>query len=108
MVQKTVQAAVPDLQKHLAHLDAQAFEEEKQASLGEAGAEGENPEGEEDTLDIDAILRQSTEIQYSNEDLDAFWDSVIVETKPKGLKNTGSLSFDQAFKLGLAPEDNKD
>jgi hypothetical protein len=39
-------------------------------------------------------------------DIDAFWDTATTEDVKPELGNTDSLSYDQAAKLGLAPDEN--
>ena len=43
--------------------------------------------------------------QGESDDVDAFWDSATTEDVKPELGNTDSLSYDQASKLGLAPDE---
>lgn len=55
---------------------------------------------EPSAADFDAIFQQSSPLKA--EDVDAFWDSAS-EASGTGSSNPGSISYDQARQMGLAP-----
>jgi hypothetical protein len=53
------------------------------------------------TGDLEALFEGGDKVSG---DADAFWDEAATETS-KGIAQTGALSFEEAQKLGLAPDE---
>jgi CheY-like chemotaxis protein len=71
--------------------------EEVQAELFEL-----DPEDEDELMDI---LQAQQEV--ATDELDEYWDHAASEKESGEMQNPDSLSFDQAKKLGLTPEDDE-
>jgi CheY-like chemotaxis protein len=100
-----LQTAIPDLIVLLANMPLTvSFQDE---AVPDVELQSDHDDLEMQTVDLEEIIRQGGPQPFSSDVVDAFWDSAITEVKPKGLRNTGSLSFEQASRLGLAPEEKK-
>jgi CheY-like chemotaxis protein len=55
-------------------------------------------------VDFEALLSQSEE-ELKDKDVDAFWETLASQGQPGPAANPDALSYDQARKLGLAPEE---
>jgi DNA-binding response OmpR family regulator len=58
----------------------------------------------EDLPELDALFRKAAETQLSAEEVDAFW-APPVKSMDTGSLHADDLTYDQAEKLGLTPED---
>jgi CheY-like chemotaxis protein len=56
-----------------------------------------------DLADIDVLLQQLGQAEVG-EDVDAFWEQALERDEFTGMESGGALSYDQARRLGLAPE----
>jgi CheY-like chemotaxis protein len=54
---------------------------------------------------LGALLSQAPEDQVRSQELDSFWEAAAERAYREGLPRTGALTYDQARKLGLAPEE---
>lgn len=64
-------------------------------------------EGELEALlpELDAIFQQAESSKLKPQDADAFWESALSDSSEESLRTDG-LTYDQARRLGLAPDDN--
>jgi len=60
---------------------------------------------EEDILKIDAIFQEVDTNQPTAERVEAFWDTFADQEIDDGVQNPDVLTYKQALKLGLAPDD---
>lgn len=56
--------------------------------------------------DLEALLAQAMQLNLDHQDVNGFWENAVEQTDKAGPPRTGELSYDQARKLGLAPEDH--
>lgn len=75
-----------------------------EAQLVVAAVEPPSFEELKDLEQLEALFGKVTPDQHP-QDADAFWDSLTVEDEKPGPSSPDMLSFDQALKLGLMPED---
>ena len=54
---------------------------------------------------VDALFRQAVKAKIKSSDADAFWNSSGEESELDGSSNADALSYEQARKLGLAPDE---
>jgi hypothetical protein len=54
---------------------------------------------------LGALLSQAPESQNWVQEVDSFWEAAAEQAYHEGLPRTGSLSYEQARKLGLAPQE---
>lgn len=55
--------------------------------------------------ELDAIFQQAESNKGKSQDADAFWESALSDSSSESLRTDG-LTYDQARRLGLAPDDN--
>lgn len=72
---------------------------------GAAELEEETPPGEEDLKQLDDALQQVTQTRLGTRELDHFWEAVVDEKDAGVSPESGSLSYEQARRLGLTPEE---
>lgn len=96
---QTIQEAVSDLQESLAQMGVplQVEEEPRMPS-----PELEEVVEEEVGPDLEALFQQAASLQLSPEEVNAFWETPS-ESIDTGSLNADDLSYDQAQKLGLTP-----
>lgn len=63
------------------------------------------PPGEEDLKLLDDALQQVTQKRLGTQELDNFWEAVVDEKDAGVSPENGSLSYEQARRLGLTPEE---
>lgn len=56
---------------------------------------------------VDALFKQAVKTKIKTSDADAFWDSSGEKSEMDGSSNTDALTYEQARKLGLAPENGE-
>ena len=54
---------------------------------------------------LGALLNQAPEIQVHAQEVDSFWEAAAEQAYHEGLTRAGSLSYEQARKLGLTPKE---
>lgn len=54
---------------------------------------------------LGALLSQAPEVQKRAQDVDSFWEEAAEQAYHEGLPRAGSLSYEQARKLGLTPKE---
>jgi hypothetical protein len=54
---------------------------------------------------LGGLLSQAPESQNWAQEVDSFWEAAAEQAYHEGLPRTGSLSYEQARKLGLAPQE---
>jgi hypothetical protein len=54
--------------------------------------------------ELDAIFSQATQNSARQQDVDSFWDA-LTNTGSSEVSRADAISYDQARKLGLAPEE---
>jgi hypothetical protein len=72
-----------------------------------AAAPVDKPEEAEiasDASDLDEVFEQAAMIQLDEADVNTFWDDLINGDGSERVFRTGTLSYEQARKLGLAPD----
>ena len=57
-------------------------------------------------VDFEALLSQSEE-ELKDKDVDEFWDKLSLKGQPGPTENPDALSYDQARKLGLTPNEDQ-
>ncbi len=104
--------AVQDIQQVLASLGAEKLSEIAAPPM----AVVETIEKEEEPIEelspdelplLDDLFEKHTLKELTPDALDAFWDSAVDEQKNNGIINADTITFEQAQKLGLAPDENK-
>lgn len=103
-------AAVSDLTAILAGMGVtaslrEAAEHEPQA-FSSTGTEEPEVDREEVAQALEEIFGKVDTGQLQLKDVDRFWESVVEENESGSVINADALSYDQARKLGLAPEDS--
>jgi len=66
--------------------------------------EPESKLGAQSLVDFEALISHS-ENELKNQDADAFWETLSTQGQPGPAANADALSYDQARKLGLAPDE---
>lgn len=56
---------------------------------------------------VDALFGQASGEQVGQQDVDAFWDALVEQSRLDGSANADALTYEQARRLGLAPEDEQ-
>jgi CheY-like chemotaxis protein len=54
---------------------------------------------------VDALFGQASSDHFKQQDADAFWDTLTQQSELDGVSNADALNYEQAKRLGLAPED---
>jgi CheY-like chemotaxis protein len=54
---------------------------------------------------LGALLSQAPEVQVRSQEVDSFWEAAAEQAYHEGLTRAGSLSYEQARKLGLTPKE---
>jgi CheY-like chemotaxis protein len=54
---------------------------------------------------VDALFGQVSSDHFKQQDADAFWDTLAEQSELNGGSNADALNYEQAKRLGLAPED---
>lgn len=104
-IQTTLGVAIPELLEIADRTGLAArIQAERAVAVKDVGNTAEL-DGSNIDDEIDQILSQAAHVQIQQQTVDDFWESAIFESRPKGLKNTGALSYDQASKLGLTPDE---
>ncbi|RPI32665.1 MAG: response regulator [Chloroflexota bacterium] len=62
---------------------------------------------EEDINQVAALFGDLASKKLQPEDVDDFWDSAVDQTDPNDVGNARAISYDQARKLGLAPDEKE-
>ena len=63
-------------------------------------------EDEEEAPILDAIFDEAKKAA-DGQDIDAFWDALASGEEPDGMVSADALTYEQAQKLGLTPEDDE-
>jgi CheY-like chemotaxis protein/predicted regulator of Ras-like GTPase activity (Roadblock/LC7/MglB family) len=72
----------------------------------------EEPESEDEIFDedeapiLDAIF-EDAKVTADSQDIDAFWDALVSGEEPNSMVSADALTYEQARKLGLTPEDKE-
>ena len=90
------------LEGNLIHEDAQTVE------LGTLAPAKETEPDEKTRSELDLIFHQAEEEKSSEADADAFWDSAVEDNGLYIYDSQGRLTFEEARRLGLAPEEGKE
>jgi CheY-like chemotaxis protein len=54
---------------------------------------------------LGSLLSQAPDVQIRGQEVDTFWEAAAEQAYHEGLPRAGSLSYEQARKLGLAPQE---
>jgi CheY-like chemotaxis protein len=102
---RRITSAAGELQELLATLKAPP-EAAKEVStpVAEPIEEALGEPSPEDLAALDVLFSQDAEKKLQSTDLDAFWGSLAEEIKTPGGESEGILSYEEARKMGLAPE----
>jgi len=76
------------------------------ARLSEMEAEGEEARPE-DVEALEELFQQAAQLELGGQDVDQFWESLVTDSDADETFDTGSLSYDQARRLGLAPDEDE-
>ncbi len=97
-------SGVSDLHEILVNLGVNLESEEHPAPV-------DQPESEEDIEEeaprIDALFQKAEKVTPQLEDVDEFWDSVVEGDAAAEITSADALTYEQALRLGLAPEANE-
>lgn len=74
----------------------------------EIGAGHEDDSDHETHSELDALFQSTQGRQLDPEEVDDFWDNVIAGQESNAIPNPDVISFDQAKKLGLEPDEEDD
>ena len=70
------------------------------------GVEADQKTEEVDLSELDDAFHQVGEYRASTKELDAFWDSAAEQTGVEHSSESGSISYEQAQRLGIAPSED--
>lgn len=76
-----------------------------EASSGAAEIGEETPPREEDLRQLDDALQRVAQKRLNTQELNSFWEEVVDEKDAGISPESGALSYEQARRLGLTPED---
>lgn len=62
----------------------------------------------EEVLSLEEMFERKNVSQLNPDDLDDFWDTAAEQVSDKGVRGAAALSFEEAKKLGLAPDSGPD
>ena len=71
----------------------------------DVAGEPESKLDQQSLVDFETLLSQS-EAELKDKDVDAFWEKLSLKGQPGPAANADALSYDQARKLGLAPNED--
>jgi DNA-binding response OmpR family regulator len=58
-------------------------------------------------IDVDALFEQKSEVQPDDVQLDEYWDKALEQSNANTVDNTDALTYDQARRLGLTPQEGE-
>lgn len=111
-----IEPAVRGLRLALADFSAPANVEVERVTTLQAGAEPASPEQEdipdveiteEDLRNVDALFEKGKQKDIKTDELDSFWENLAEESAQLARRDAGALSYEEAHKLGIAPEDDE-
>ena len=68
----------------------------------QAEPEGDDQEG---GIDLDTVFSEAAKGEFSPDEVSDFWDTAVEQHEPKPASGPGALSYEQARKMGLAPDE---
>jgi CheY-like chemotaxis protein len=100
------QSAIRELRIILKLPAGPVAQKEEPVSSGKVEADESTPEKDKEALAaLDSIFRHAPKKGFKSNEVDAFWDSAAEGSNLTGVTNADALSYEQARRLGLAPED---
>lgn len=100
---RSMRVAVRDLLGILTDMGISLSEQEEEQAASEMDEPEEDLE-EEALPELEAIFNQKQRKKIKSEDVDAFWDSAMVDSSEQ-VTSGDVISYEQARQLGLAPDD---
>jgi CheY-like chemotaxis protein len=86
----------------LAELDESSSDAVQEVDPKDSGAE----DGEQEAVkDLDDVFSEAEKKEFSTGELSDFWDAAVEQHDVKPASDPGALSYEQARKMGLAPDD---
>ncbi len=99
---KLVHAGLQDLLTILAHMGVTI----KSGEPSRPPEVGDQEEALVAEPEIEALLHEAESQEIDFEEIDAFWDTASLRLKDEEITNPESLTYEQARRLGLTPEDD--
>jgi hypothetical protein len=97
---------VRPLVNHLILLLAELDESSSEAVDGVVPKEAEPEEGDQEGgINLDDVFSEAENKEFSTGELSDFWDAAVEQHDIKPASDPGALSYEQARKMGLAPDD---
>jgi len=103
-IRSAIHHFVEDLGSYSLEIPAVASPKEEVLTSPVPGEQEEQEEGKTET--VETIFPQEEQSQLGKDELDDYWTKAIAESDPNATSNTTALSFDQARKLGLTPNED--
>lgn len=85
-------------------LAGRAADAREAPETGQLEAEEQDVDVEEVAQALEEIFGQAGETSYDPVEVDEFWEAVAEESDPGSVTNADAISYEQARKLGLAPD----
>jgi CheY-like chemotaxis protein len=104
---QSIHLAVHDLQQILESMGMDLEERQHAEAVPEpVELAAEVPVDPETLASVEALFGQASK-ERGKEEVDAFWDTLVEKSELDGTSNADALSYEQARRLGLTPEEEK-